>query len=248
MSRTLVTLLSHQPASAVARMVAWWKSHLLNGDVVVAYGGTREEFDRLEGCEAYFVDDPVLRTRDHPRERQSYHGVMKGALPYIGKHQPEWVHLAEFDEVPVVERYDERLISLAEAERADVLGHELYEVEDSSNAHYLGHVGEQWFRDYWKAMSVRKDKRVVLSMLGCGTFWRAEAFAAVARLELPHRIYLELFLPTAAHHLGFRVRPIGMDREFVFPVPNKTDDDVRRLAGRGAWCVHPHKTFWMKDA
>ena len=43
-------------------------------------------------------------------------------------------------------------------------------------------------------------------MFGSGSFWKKEAFLRMAEFEEPFPIYLEIYLPTVVHHLGFRVR------------------------------------------
>ena len=56
------------------------------------------------------------------------------------------------------------------------------QVNASSNAHYLNHLADPSFIGFWDRISIRSDKRVVLTMFGSGSFWRKEAFAAVANL------------------------------------------------------------------
>lgn len=243
--RFLVLLLTHQDSTAVRRMVDWWKGKMPGAQIVVAYGGSREGFDSLDVEDAYFVDDPELRTRDHPRERQSYLGVMRGALPFIDSGAPDWVYLAEYDEVPLAEDFSERLMANVEHEDADVLGHDLFRVDGTSNSHYLAHAYDPGFIEFWKGVSVRENRSMVLSMLGCGSLWRASAFREIALLKPPLRIYLELYLPTAAHHLGYRVRPYGMDGRLMHPSHEKSRGDVERELEAGSWCIHPCKEFWL---
>jgi hypothetical protein len=80
-------------------------------------------------------------------------------------------------------------------------------------------------------------------MLGTGSFWCREAFDAVANVRETTPIYLELFIPTVAHHLGFRLREVIEHNQFVLSRPTKgvTIEAARRAE---AWTFHPHKTFW----
>ncbi len=244
MEKIVTLLLTHQPAAAVGRMVEYWTGHGAATTVVVAYGGQGEEFGRIvHPCKCH-VTDPELRTSDHPRERQSYLGVYRTAVPLLEELGATHVHFGEYDEVPLVDRLGARLLERMVAEGADVLGHNLRRVDGSSHPHWLNHVRDPWFAEYWESMSCRDDRSVVLTMLGCGSFWSIEAFREVAVLRPPGKIYLELFLPTAAHHLGFRVRGTGEQEKFVQPHEEKTPamlDDMRRA---GAWVAHPVKSFW----
>jgi len=240
-------LITHESAEAVDRMLAYWGDLDPDAGRIVAYGGSEEEFGKIGCGSKVFVDDPALRTRDHPRERQSYLGVFRAVLPELVRSGCGMVHIAEYDEVPVVPRIGDRIREILKKEDADVLGHGLRRVDGSSNPHWLNHVNDDWFGDYWASMSRRDDATVVLAMLGCGSFWRMEAFRQVAMLEPPGRIYLELFLPTAAHHLGFRVRPFPDQSRFMHPNIIKTPASIEVFRSEGAWTVHPVKGMWSSQ-
>jgi hypothetical protein len=130
-------------------------------------------------------------------------------------------------------------------EDCDVLGHRLFRVDDTTQPHCMDHLRDAAFVAYWLEISRRKEKGVVLSMLGCGSFWTRECFDAVASLQPSMRMYLELFLPTAAHHLGYRVRPIANQDVFMAPEIIKSKSDLTILKEQGAWRVHPVKEMWV---
>ncbi len=244
MPKIVTVLLTHQSCEAVAKMTEYWRGLDPDQDFVIAYGGPRESWqDELKHLVR--VEDPALRTRDHPRERQSYQGVFQAVLPHVKEIDATHVHLAEFDEIPLVSDLNKRLLALMESERCDLLGHRLYRVDDTTQPHAMDHMRDEAFHRYWKTISRRQDKNTVLSMLGCGSFWTSDCFFAVAGLEPPLRIYLELFLPTAAHHLGYRVRPISDQDDFMAPEIIKSIDDVALYRDKGAWRVHPVKNMWL---
>ena len=80
-------------------------------------------------------------------------------------------------------------------------------------------------------------------MFGTGSVWTREAFDAVARVAEPCPIYLEIHLPTLAHHLGFRVRPVRDQDRFVENLADMSGsiDEARQA---GAWVIHPVKKLW----
>ena len=80
-------------------------------------------------------------------------------------------------------------------------------------------------------------------MFGSGSFWTREAFLAVAAFDEPFPIYMELYLPTLAHHLGFRVRDFTDQNRFVRALENEIGsiDEARK---EGAWTLHPVKRMW----
>ncbi|MFD0892764.1 hypothetical protein KBB96_15180 [Luteolibacter ambystomatis] len=239
-------LLTHESPEAVRRMCAYWKNGDPDHAIVVAYGGTPENYSKLGVDHAVFVDDPWLRTKDHPRERQSYLGVFQAVLPVIRELGASHVHVAEYDEIPLHPGLNARLLDLLVRENADVAGHRLNRVDGTGHPHYTFHAHDPAFLSYWQDISCREYSAVVLSMLGCGSFWTRAAFEAVAALNPPLRIYLELMLPTAAHHLGFRVRPMdGRDR-FMAPEILKTPADFESYRQEGAWRIHPVKGYWSE--
>ena len=244
MDQIVTILLTHQNAEAVGRMVAYWTNRGGASSVLVAYGGEAGEYGRIAHPAKCLVEDPELRTTDHPRERQSYLGVLRATVPLLAEMGATHVHLAEYDEVPLVDGLEARLLQRLRAEDADVLGHNLRRVDSSSHPHWLNHTRDPWFARYWESMSCRDDRGVILSMLGCGSFWSFETYRQVADLKPTGRIYLELFLPTAAHHLGFRVRGTREQEQFMQPHQEKTPEMLDGMRQAGAWVAHPVKGFW----
>src|SRR5207302_1682954 len=117
-----------------------------------------------------------------------------------------------------------RLLDRLADEKADVLGHQLKRVDDTSWPHYLYEMARPEFEQYWEKNTRRRDAKAVLSLFGSGSFWTREAFTAVAACEEPFPIYLEIYLPTRAHHLGFRVRDFRDQSRFVYNLDDRTDE------------------------
>lgn len=247
-SKVGTILLSHQSSVSIAKMFSYWHALDASQDFLIAYGGEEQLGSSFDLCEVVTIKDPQLKTRDHPRERQSYLGVFQAAAEWVQQREITHVHFAEFDEIPLVECLNEWLLDLLERERCDVLAHRLLQVDQTNHPHYLNHVSDSQFLEYWRSISRRDDTSVVLSMLGCGSFWTKEAFLAVAALRPQLRMYLELFLPTAAHHLGFRLRNIPHDDVFMAPEIIKDAEELEAYRAKGAWRVHPVKNMWTRQS
>ena len=243
MKPVLNVLLTHQKNSAVTAMTDWWAKCVPRDNIVLACGGSREDFDALAFRAKLFLDDPRLRTRDHQRERQSYGAVFRAVAAWMQGRDYGHVHLAEYDHLPLIPDLNQRQLDLLAAERADVLGFHLRRVEDTNCALYLNHAAVPEFFPFWKKITCRDDPHVVLSMMPTGSFWTRAAFDAVAAVPEPHPMYVELFPPTLAHHLGFRLREYGAQTRFVRNVSAGLPalDDARRA---GAWSIHPVKHAW----
>lgn len=243
MSRVLNLILSHQPRAQLEQLLAWWSSFTSLENILVAYGGTREEFEKLADIPRVFVSDPRLRM-EKTRGRQSYGGVWRRIAQWLAEgHNDSFTHVyfAEFDHLPVVPDLAGRLVDRLEQEQADVLGHGLRRVDGTSNVLYLYHLSDPEFMKFWRRISVRPDKQIVLHMLATGSFWTRKAFTHVAaqREEIP--VYLEIYLPTLAHHLGFRVKDFREQNKCAFTYPVAALS-VERARQEGCWTIHPIKT------
>jgi len=228
-------------------MVAWWNRHAPGSEILVAYGGAAERFEALRVPHKVFVDDSRLRTRDHQRERQSFGGVFIAVREWLRSHPScRLIHLSEFDCIPLCPDVFARLEARLAREGADVLGCRLERVDGTNHPHYLYHAGDPQFAPFLESISIRKDRGVVLAMLGCVSFWTRAAFTAVADAEEAAPLYLEIALPTLAHHLGFRVRGLHDQSAFVQPGGDMMPQ-LESLRAAGAWMAHPVKGFWEKQ-
>lgn len=241
--KTLVVLLSHQPAREVERTIDTWKPLLAAGSLLLAYGGQTQDFSQINFAPKVFIDAPRLRLRDQQRGQQSWTGVLQAAADFLRQAPSyEFVYLVEYDQLPLVSDLLTRMIRRLQSEGADMLAHHLHRIDGTSSAHYLYHVRERRFHEHFAAVSKRADRHVILSMLGTGSFWRREAFLATASQEEPFPIYFELFLPTMTHHLGFRVRDLAEQNPFVMPLGNR-GKEIHEARRRGAWTLHPVKAL-----
>jgi hypothetical protein len=235
-------ILSHQRADAVANMIAWWKECVPVESILIAFGGTKTDFDLIEHKSKFFVDDARLRTRDHQRELQSYTRLFEMAAEFLqtSNRDFDFVHFAEYDHVPMVSDLNDRQIETMKAESADVLAYHVQRVDGTNRPHFLYHVANHAFVPYWSKITVRSDPRVVLWMFGSGSFWTREAVEAIAGIGEPFPMYLEIYLPTLAHHLGFRVRDFGEQNRFVEGLGDLSDR-IKSARSLGAWTLHPVK-------
>ncbi|MEP6698432.1 MAG: hypothetical protein ABJB09_01755 [Verrucomicrobiota bacterium] len=228
-------------------MLAHWSRCVASESILIAYGGTKSEFDAIGHKQKFYVDDPRLRTRDHQREFQSYTRLFQSAAEFLKRRgdQFQFVHFAEYDHLPLVPDLNERQIERLTSEGADLLGFHVHRVDGTNNPHFLHHAADDRFMSYWSKISRRAQPEVVLSMFGSGSFWTREVFCAVCAVEEPFPVYLELYLPTLAHHLGFRVRDFAGQNRFVRVLKDETGY-VDQAREDGAWTLHPVKRLWSK--
>ncbi len=236
-----VVILAHHSARECNDLIGRWQSTGIPADrLLLAHGGTPEAAAAVSHPHVLHVVDPRLRTVKHPVERQSYGGVFKAAARWIRDRDADYVLFVEFDHVPLVPDWPRRLLGALHSEGADMICHKLVRVDGTNAPHYLAHLSDPGFLPFWERISRRENKQVVLNCLGSGSLWSRPAFLAVADLEEDARVYLEMFLPTAAHHLGFRVRSVPGCSDGVGIHP-KSEVEAGEARSAGEWSVHPWK-------
>ena len=243
MSRVLNLLLTHQSAAQIARMLDWWGRYTSLDQLLLAFDGPLSTFQAIAHPWKIRIDDPRLRTLAHSRERQSYTAVLRETSAWLQGRDFTHVHFAEYDHLPLVADFNARQLARLEDERADVMAFQLARVDGTNQPHFLYHAHLPGFLSHWTNLSVRAEKQVILSMFGSGTFWTREAFEAVGAQLEPFPIYLELFLPTTAHHLGYRLRDWGEQNRYVSSLGDFVSS-IDRARSQGAWTMHPVKSLW----
>ncbi len=242
MEKTLNIILTHQPPPCVERMLAWWKRCAPREDVLLAFGGSEENFRGANHAQKFFVSDPRLRTKDHQREMQSYTAIFREASAWMRGRDFTHVHFCEYDHIPLAPDLNALQRARVTADGADVIGCRVMRVDGTSHPHFLHHSAIAGFREFWSRITRRDDPRVVLSMFVTGSVWTRGAFDAVASIAEPFPVYLEIWLPTLAHHLGFRVRDLPDQNPFVRNLGDMAGSmEAARRAG--AWAVHRVKSL-----
>lgn len=229
-SRVLVVVLDHRDPKTLAEIIAlWFPKFCKADDLLIAYGGLNESFDQIAHSQRIFIDDTKLRTRDHQREAQSYRGVFKSVSNWMADSEFTHVLFMEGDHVPLAQDLIAKYLGFMEIEDADVLGYHLARIDGTLHPH-------------WLASGVDPTAgEVMLSMLGTGHFWKREAWDAVAADDTRLPRYLELDLPTTAHTLGFRLRPLPNPGNAIMALPSQLKTDTLDAAAAGAWSIHPIK-------
>lgn len=243
--RGLNILLTHQDARRVGTMIDWWRRIDPDAGIMIAYGGAPREYERIEWPNKLQIGAERLRTRVHHREMQSYTAIIAAATRSGALDGYEIVHLAEYDQIPLQPCLSALQREQLERERADVLAYSLFRIDGTNDGHYLNHWRLAEFRDLLARISLREDRGVVFKMFGFGSVWRAAAFRALAAIDEPVPLYLEVFLPSVAHHLGYRIRPVPDAADYATHAErNFQTASILEAASLGRWNIHPVKWLW----
>jgi hypothetical protein len=236
-------ILTHQSAAHIKRMLAWWHTAAPADSLWIAYGGTREEFAKIEWPQKFYLESNRIRTQDPQRERQSYQEIFTQSVKLGFLDGLRYVHLAEFDQIPLQPALNRLQIRVLKRLQADVMGYRLTRIDGTNHPHYLNHAHDPAFPAFLRRITQRRDTQTVLSFLGFGSFWTAEAFRAVASIPEPFPIYLEIWMPTVAHHLGYRVHRIDEPAKYN-AISGDSSALIDEATAAGMWNVHPAKSRW----
>ena len=241
--KILWTILVHHTPSHISALLLYWESLGYSAaQMLFVHAGARADFDTLAVPNKIFVSDQDIRTTFHPMEKQSYGGALREIAAWLEGKFFEAIALVEYDHLPLISDWGSKLCALLEEEGADLLCHHLMRVDGTNASHYLHHLSDRRFADLWQDISVREDKEVFFNAIMTGSFWRRGAFEAVAARKEDFPIYLELYLPSLAHHLGFRVRDYGFQDKFVQVIPMQEPFSTKWQA-EGAWSLHQVKNL-----
>jgi hypothetical protein len=219
------------------RVIQWWKAQGVPLPLL-AHGGEYADFLDLKYEPKIFVSDPRLRTREHERESQSITGIFQEVSKWLQGAAFTHIWLAEYDHIPLVSDISQRHVRLCQQEHADVLAYHLQRIDGTNHPHVLRDLSRR--NNIFELLSRRSDSSVVLSALGTGSFWRREPFDAVASIEQTFPMYCELYVPTLAHHLGFRLRSFGEQNRWISAQGDRTWA-INEAKANGAWSLHPVK-------
>lgn len=248
MSEKIISVvLTHQSPDRVKRMCDYWERLFPECALLIAYGGSFDHFEKIKGVQKVYIDDLRLRTKDHQRENQSYAGVFRAVSGYLKGSEYEYVYFTEFDQIPLCRDLLQGLIRELKRLDADVLFHGLEQVDGTGSAHYLYHQAKDNFLASLRKFSRRPDYRVVLSSLGFGQFWKRSGFDDVAALKDDVEVYLELWIPTVAHHLGYRVKNVSFSKEHSTMTGDRVAE-IKKCLEQKVECLHPVKTLWEKNS
>lgn len=239
-ARVLNFLLTHQGGEAFEKVRKHWEGMCGDQNLWVVFGGTKEAFEKLNYPRKIFVDDPALRTLDHQREKQCYLGVIEAIASTIERESPDFIHLCEYDHLPLIPDLNQRQVQFMDKEGADVMVHYLKQIDGTAHPFELYHESDPEFIPFWKSVSIRDNPSVILWMFGSGSVWTKNAFLSLAHRGKRIECLFEIYLPTLAHHLGFRVRGWNENQHLIsnLPSPQVT---VNEGLKKGCWTVHPVK-------
>ena len=247
----LGVLVTHLPADAVAAGLRYLEAVAPSSEFVVAHGGKREDFDEIATDRKVFIDDPLLRAA--PVTVQSYNQLLTRVHDAFVRDDPRWraVLVLEYDQLVLREDFEATLLGLLETSGADFLGKNCVRRDGTNWLHFLRYRDDPGLLAFLRGISVREDRTAMFGCLGTGMVLRREVLTALATMEHHEPVYVELYLPTVVHHLGFRVEDVNGVSDLYDELrwaPVFTEDEVVAAKRRGRTFVHPFKEWTRLEA
>jgi hypothetical protein len=240
----LTALVTHLPAREVDLQLDYLRAVAPESRFVVCHGGEHAEFERVGHDEKLFVEDPSLRG---PWMDQSYNEVLtrvhdEFVAPDLAI---DALFLLEYDHVVLRGGYEDAFGDVLDSTGADFLGKNCVCRDASNWMHSVRARRDGRFTEFLRSVSVRGQvEPSIYGALGGGFVVRRRALEAFRAVEHPPGVYLEVYMPTLLHHLGFVVDDFDRVSDIYDEVvhgPPKTFEEVLAARDRGRFFVHPFK-------
>jgi hypothetical protein len=240
----LSLLLTHLSGPAVDDQLRYLHDLAPGARFVVCHGGSRDDFDRIAFRDKLFIEDPTLR--DPLARGSSVNEILTKAWDSYVAPDPDIdaVFAVEFDQIILRGDYELALEQLLEASGADFLGKNCALRDGTNWVHAIAARHDPAFMAFLERISVRDGPFRIYGGLGTGFVMRRAALEAFRALDHPARTYVEMYVPTAMYHLGFRVEDLDAISDIADEVvyaPSKTFDDVLHAKRAGHFFIHPFK-------
>ena len=246
----LTVLLTHLDRARVESQLAHMRATAPGARFAAVHGGRRSDFDGLDPSEALFVEDPSLRG---PHFDKSLNDTLRAIHATWVRDDPETdlVYLVEYDHIILRADFEQALREVVARTGAGLVAKNATPRNDTNWSHFLKVRHDERLNRYIADITSRDDPLVRWGCLGTGLLLTREALAAFCALEEPPPYYVEMFVPTVIHHLGFRVVDMDAVSDLYADVrwlPEFGLDEARAARQNGRHFVHPFKRLGELDA
>ncbi|HEX8054585.1 MAG TPA: hypothetical protein VF517_16480 [Thermoleophilaceae bacterium] len=239
----LTVLLTHLGRAQVEAQLAQMRALAPDGRFVAVHGGRRSDFDGLDPADALFVEDPSLRG---PHFDKSLNDTLRAIHDRWVRDDPDvdLVYLVEYDHVILRGDFEAALRDVVARTGAGLVAKNATPRNDTNWSHFLKVRGDERLDRYIESITTRDDPLVRWGCLGTGLLLTRDALSAFRALDEPPPHYVEMFVPTAVHHLGFHVVDMDAVSDLYADVrwlPEFGVEEALAAKRAGRHFVHPFK-------
>ena len=232
-------VLCHQAPDVVKAIYQKHASLSTKYNLIIAYGGPRENYDALSVREKYFIEDLSLRGPSH---LMCHYELLEGALDFLsGDLSEHCFFFSESDLVPLRSDYLEPAISAMNAYDAQFLGKQIRDITSSNNGFFADAVSRGTVG--YKSQDNELVNRRYFHCLGC--FFAIDGsilHQSIAECRKMRGLYFEVMFPTAAASTGARLLSMDMVSDYLEHIryrPFFTMQDVKNLESKNVFMIHP---------
>lgn len=240
----VTAVITHLDADQVHASAALLRTVAPDARFVICYGGPPTEFERIDIDEKVFIDDPTLKSNGpHLQSMTQVFEAVWNAF-FADDDRADSLYVIEYDHLVLHGGFEARLRELADATNADLLGKKCIDCSATNHEHYIRFRRDPKLLEHLRRLSVREDPTRIYSCLGDGIWLTRHALEAYVAVERHPPCYLEVYVPTLLHHLGFHVVNIDAHSDVYRDVrwlpPIEVHEVIERLQ-QGAVFMHPVK-------
>jgi hypothetical protein len=237
----LTAVLTHLDAERATRQLAYLRALAPRARFVLCHGGSRKDYDELAIEDALFIEDPSLRG---PNKEQSYNEALTAVYDgYVRDDSTvELVYFTEYDQLILSGDFEESLAALAQRSPAGLFAKHASPRMDTNWPHSIRYRDDERLMQFIAGISRREDREQLWGCLGTGLLFRRDALREFCSVtDAPHA-YLEMFIPTVVHHLGFEVANVDALGDLYANVrwrPPYTVEEAVAAKRAGRTFLHP---------
>lgn len=241
---TVTAVLTHLRAERVHETMALLEAIDPGARFVVCYGGPRSEFERIALQDKLFIDDPTLRGPEQHLQSLTLSFTALWSAYFADDPEPDSLYVIEYDHLILAAGFEARLRDLATATGADFMGKNCSDRTATNAEHYVRFRRDPRILGHLRDVSVREDPTRIYACLGDGMWISRPALEAYVAVTRHPPCYVEIYVPTLLHHLGFHVVDIDAHSDLyrcvrwmpAFPAEQVVDQCVS-----GTVFMHPVK-------
>jgi len=241
---TVTGVLTHLSAERVHEAVQLLTAVSPEARFVVCYGGERAEFARIELDDKLFIDDPTLRGPEQHLQSLTLSFQALWHRYFEDDESSDSLYLIEYDHLILDAHFEVLLRDLATATKADLMGKNCGDRTATNDEHYVRFRRDPRLLGHLRRLSVRDDPSRLFSCLGDGMWISRRALQAYLAVDHHPPCYVEIYVPTLLHHLGFRVVDVDTHSDlyrWVRWMPSFGIDQVVAHSRAGTVFMHPVK-------
>lgn len=240
--RLLHTILSHWSPQEVDYLIKHHRSLDDSAELLLAYGGAKENFALIEYPQKIFLNDPCLRG---PTDQQNYACWLKSVAKWIEDRQMDIqaIFFTETDHPMLRNGYGQELLRILKKTDCDFLGKWCANREGSNSYFYLTHKDDKALREALFLASGNTDSPIY-EALATGMLFRKESLFKILQQKIDIPVFTEVIISSMVRAVGHKLDCFDNHCDFMHDVryrPTYSYDEVLKLKAGKSWCCHPFK-------